>query len=115
MRRTYRYDKETRELISLDEWLAKYGSQSTKAHYVQPDLQPYMAVAGDMAGKMIRSRREHRAFLRRNNFQEVGNEKAYMTRHNGMSESNPNLISEHKREEQICWSLSRNLERLRSR
>lgn len=115
MRRTYRYDKEAKALIPLDEWLAKYGDRTNRAHYVQPDLQPYMAVAGDMAGQMIRSRREHRAFLRRNSFEEVGNEKAYMTRHNGMSETNPNLISEQKREEQICRSLSKNLERLRNR
>jgi hypothetical protein len=115
VRRTYRYDRETRELISLDEWLAKYGNRSTKAHYVQPDLEPYIAVSGDMAGKMIRSRREHRAFLKRNKFEEVGNEKAYMTRHNGMTEDNPNLMPEHKREEQICRSLSKTLDRLRNR
>ena len=74
-----------------------------------------MAVSGDMAGKMIRSRREHREFLRRNNFVEVGNEKAYMTRNNGMTDDNPNLVPEHKREEQICQSLSKTLERLQSR
>src|SRR5688572_2933642 len=115
MRKRFRYDKATKNLIPLEEWLAKYGEPSTRAHYVQPDLEPYMAVSGDMAGKMIRSRREHREFLRRNNFIEVGNEKAYMMKQNGMSEDNPNAISEHRREEQICRSLSRNLERLRSR
>jgi hypothetical protein len=115
VRRTYRYDREAKALIPLDEWLAKYGERTNRAHYVQPDLEPYMAVSGDMAGKMIQSRREHRAFLRRNNFQEVGNEKAYMMRNNGMSDTNPNLISEQRREEQICRSLSKNLERLRSR
>lgn len=113
MRRTYRYDREAKELIPLDEWLAKYGDRSTRAHYVQPDLEPYMAVSGDMAGKMIRSRREHRAFLKRNNFEEVGTERAYMTRNGGMSDDNPNLLPEHKREEQICRSLSKTLDRLR--
>lgn len=115
MRRTYRYDREAKALIPLDEWLAKYGEPSIRAHYVQPDLEPYMAVSGDMAGKMIRSRREHRAFLRRNRFEEVGNEKAYMLRNNGMTDDNPNLVPEHKREEQICRSLSKTLDRLRSR
>ena len=41
---------------------------------VQPDIAPYRAVAGDRAGQYITSRREHREFLRRNRFTEVGNE-----------------------------------------
>jgi hypothetical protein len=36
------------------------------------DIAPYMAVAGDRAGKMINSRREHREFLKRNRLVEVG-------------------------------------------
>ena len=44
------------------------------ASYVSPDIQPYMAVAGDMAGKHITSRKEHRAYLKRNKLTEVGNE-----------------------------------------
>lgn len=43
-------------------------------HYAVPDIAPYQAVAGDMAGKHITSRREHREFLKRNGFVEVGNE-----------------------------------------
>lgn len=42
------------------------------------DIDPYKAVAGDVAlgGKRpaIMSRREHREFLKRNNYVEVGNE-----------------------------------------
>lgn len=41
---------------------------------VSPDIQPYKAVGGDMAGKHITSRKEHREFLKRNRFIEVGNE-----------------------------------------
>jgi len=41
---------------------------------VAPDIQPYRAVAGDKAGQMISSRREHKEFLKRNRFVEVGNE-----------------------------------------
>lgn len=113
MRRTYRYDREVKELIPIDEWLAKYGERSVKAHYVQPDIEPYMAVSGDRAGKMIRSRREHREFLKRNQFEEVGNEKAYMMKNRGMSDDNPNTVSDAKREDEICRSLSQTLQRLR--
>lgn len=103
-------------MIPLDQWLAKYGERAQRAQfYVQPDLEPYMAVSGDMAGKVITSRREHREFLRRNNFEEVGSEKAYMMKNGGMSEDNPNAVSESKREEQICRSLSKQLESLRNR
>lgn len=102
-------------MVPLETWLAKYGERSDRAHYIQPDIEPYVAVSGDMAGKVIRSRREHREFLRRNNFEEVGNEKAYMMRNGGMSEDNPNAIPEHRREDAICRSLSQTLDRLRRR
>lgn len=42
------------------------------------DIQPYRAVAADIANgnkpPIIRSRREHREFLKRNKYVEVGNE-----------------------------------------
>jgi putative FmdB family regulatory protein len=41
---------------------------------VMDDIAPYMAVAGDMAGKTISGRREHREYLKRNRLVEVGNE-----------------------------------------
>jgi hypothetical protein len=41
---------------------------------VNADIAPYMAVAGDMAGKPIGSRREHREYLKRNALVEVGSE-----------------------------------------
>ncbi len=41
---------------------------------VNPDIAPYRAVAGDMAGKWVTSRREHREYLKRNRLVEVGNE-----------------------------------------
>jgi len=102
-------------MLPISEWNAKYAKTSRQAHFVLPDIQPYEAVAGDMAGKMITSRAEHREFLRRNNFVEVGNEKSYMTQNGGMTDDNPNLVSEAKREEQICQTLTRNLERMRNR
>lgn len=42
------------------------------AAYVQGDIAPYMAVAGDRAGKYITSRKEHRQFLKRNRLVEIG-------------------------------------------
>ena len=114
MRKTYRYDPETKSLIPLHKWLAKYG-QATKTHHVIPDIEPYVAVAGDMAGKLVRSRKEHREFLRRNNFEEIGNEKDYMTRHGGMSEDNPHLLPEKVKEERLWQSLKQTEEHLRNR
>lgn len=60
-----------------------------KTHHIIPDIQPYKAVAGDMAGKYITSRSKHREFLRRNSFTEVGNEKEYFFKYDGKSHSNP--------------------------
>lgn len=44
------------------------------APMIQADIQPYIATAGDRAGKQIGSRREHREYLKRNRLVEVGNE-----------------------------------------
>ena len=115
MRKRFRYDKETKRVIPLDEWLQKYGEPEKDSRHIVGEFTPYQPVTGDMVGKWITSRRQHREFLKRNNLVEVGNEKSYMTRHGGMTPDNPNVVSEEKREEQICRSLVKNLERLRSR
>ena len=115
MRKRFRYDKETKAVIPLSEWLEKYGEPVEKSHHITDEFQAYKPVTGDMQGKWITSRRQHREFLKRNNLVEVGNEKSYMTRHGGMTADNPNLFSDEKREEQICRSLVKNLERLISR
>lgn len=114
MRKTYRYDPETKDLIPVDRWLAKYGRPRSTQHVI-PDIEPYVAIAGDMAGKVIRSRKEHREFLKRNNFQEIGNEKDYMTRNGGMSDDNPNLISDKRREEHVWQMMKQAQEQLRNR
>jgi hypothetical protein len=54
-----------------------------------PDIEPYKAMGGDMAGKYIGSRSTHREYLKRNNFIEVGNEKDYFFKHNGKTHDNP--------------------------
>lgn len=41
---------------------------------ITPDIAPYKAVGGDRAGQYITSRVEHREFLKRNRFVEIGNE-----------------------------------------
>jgi putative FmdB family regulatory protein len=38
------------------------------------DIKPYIAVGGDMAGKPITSRNQHRQFLKRNKLVELGND-----------------------------------------
>jgi hypothetical protein len=48
--------------------------QVISAAMVTPDIAPYRAVAGDRAGEWITSRKDHREFLKRNRFVEVGNE-----------------------------------------
>ena len=58
------------ETCACGQWMVR---ELTPLH-VMPDLAPYRAVAGDRAGEMITSRKDHREFLRRNNFSEVGNE-----------------------------------------
>jgi hypothetical protein len=60
--------------------------EACAAHFRRPgassiqiikDIEPYRAVAADVDGNapVIKSRREHREFLKRNNYIEVGNEK----------------------------------------
>lgn len=115
MRKSYRYDKASKTVLPLDEWLKRNQEPVSQSHHVIPDIKPYKAVTGDMEGKWITSRREHREFLKRNNLIECGGEKAYMTRWGGMTPDNPNVQPEWKHEERICQSLVKNLERLRSR
>lgn len=100
------------KLVPRDEATAR---AERKGPYVFGDITPYQAVTGDMEGRWITSRSEHRAFLQRNQLVEVGNEKDYFTRHGGMSPDNPNLLPERKHEERICQSLTKNLERLKRR
>ena len=115
MRKRYKYDKEAKKVVPIEEWAAKYAEKSATAHHVIGDIEPYQAVTGDMAGRWITSRSQHREFLKRNNLIEVGNEKSYFTRYGGMTSDNPNLMSERKHEERICQSLAKNLERLQNR
>jgi len=60
-----------------------------KTHYIMPDIEPYKVIAGDRAGEYITSRSEHREYLRRNDFVEVGNEKDYFFKNQGKTDYNP--------------------------
>ena len=62
-----------------------------RAYHIIFDIDPYKAVGGDMAGKYITSRSKHREFLKRNDFQEVGNEAKYFFKHDGKNEYNPTI------------------------
>ena len=98
------------ELVPADEYTG-----ARKGPFVMGDIEPYKAITGDMEGKWITSRSKHKDYLRRNGLVEVGNEKTYFTKYGGMSPDNPNLVSDRKREEQICQNLTQNIQKLRSR
>lgn len=83
-----------------------------KTPYIIADMSPYRAITGDMAGQYITSRSEHRAYLRRNGLEEVGNEYDYMTKHGGMTPDNPVLKDDETETEAICQNLTKNLNQL---
>lgn len=59
--------------------LSHYGSFSASGLQIIKDIEPYQAVGGDVAlgGKLpkIGGRRQHREYLKRNGYIEVGNER----------------------------------------
>jgi len=48
--------------------------QELQPAHITPDITPYIATAGDRAGKPVTSRKAHREYLKRNRLIEVGNE-----------------------------------------
>jgi hypothetical protein len=72
----YRYDKDLECLVEIREG-SNYFEPSKGPHIIS-DIEPYRAIASDIAcdGKrpMITGRRQHREFLQRNGYVEVGNE-----------------------------------------
>ena len=75
-----------------NEWVPKhlyYAPTEHKSPYVISDIEPYKAMGGDMAGKMITSRSAHREFLQRNGFIEVGNEHREFFEYGGKTRDNP--------------------------
>ena len=58
------------------ECYAHYRPSGQNSIQIIKDIEPYRPVASDLgkAPKPVMSRREHREFLKRNNYREVGNE-----------------------------------------
>lgn len=75
----FRYDKDMDCMVEVREG-ANYYEDKPKAPTVISDLAPYRAAGSDVAcgGRrpMIDGRRQHREFLSRNGYVEVGNERA---------------------------------------
>jgi hypothetical protein len=92
MRKSYVYDPETKKMVPLGTT-----KKDRRAPYIQPDLPDYRPVGGPEAqafidnpskAKMISGRKQHREYLRRNGFIEVGNEKKEFMRYGGMTKEN---------------------------
>lgn len=69
----------------------------TDAPYVMGDIEPYRPVAGpeaeawvrgDKDRKLIGGRKQHREYLRRNGFEEIGNEKEAFLKYAGKTREN---------------------------
>lgn len=93
---TYRWCPNTKTHVLKEDWFFNCpcgnphgGIKHGESAMIMPDLQPYQAVAGDMAFKEVSGRKAHREFLRRNNFIEVGNEREAFFRHGGKTDDNP--------------------------
>lgn len=68
-----------------------------KGPHIMPDLEEYRPIGGPEAEKffkspgearMIRGRKQHREYLKRNGFQEVGNEINEFTKYGGKTREN---------------------------
>jgi hypothetical protein len=85
MKKSWIWDSEQRKLVPKE----SYKRPQQEGVFIQGDIEPYKALGGDMAGKMITSRSQHREFLKRNGFIEVGNEHREFFEHGGKSADNP--------------------------
>lgn len=88
MRKRYVYCEDRKRLVPAEEYYAERASDPA-GPYIQPDIEPYQCVGGDMAGQYITSRSQHRAFLKRNGFEEVGNETRAFFEYGGRTADNP--------------------------
>lgn len=69
-------DPRADEFGMVPKHLAEPLNESERAPMVIGDIEPYRAVAADQNGKrpVIGGRRQHREFLQRNGYQEIGND-----------------------------------------
>jgi hypothetical protein len=88
-------NKPKSSLVKIEtDWGARYVSpeslkEKPKSYHIMPDIEPYKVMAGPRAGEYITSRSEHRSYLKQNDFIEVGNEKDYFFKNQGMTDYNP--------------------------
>lgn len=81
-RKRYRYDKEMDEIIEIrpNSNYPEPDSNTRDARCVS-DIEPYRAIASDVACNGLRpvigGRRQHREFLNRNGYTEVGNDTGF--------------------------------------
>lgn len=84
MKRTYVYNPQTGK---HEERRAKR-KEFEHPYHIICDIDPYLGIAGDRFDRPIKSRKDHREYLKRNDFQEVGSEKDYFYRHDGRTYDN---------------------------
>lgn len=88
------WDREAGELLTVDAFYARRGARQDGPLIIR-DIDPYQAVASDLGGSdkpIISGRRQHREFLSRNNYVEVGNDMPQRQR-----QEMPSLIHDLKR------------------
>lgn len=77
-RRTYVYDQELEAMVQIRGPGSNYYEPTSKLQIIR-DIDPYRAAGADVAAgnkrPLIGGRRQHREFLSRNGYVEVGNEK----------------------------------------
>lgn len=76
-RRTYVYDADLDAMVDITRSNRPEAPHKGQGLQIIRDLDPYQAVATDVAlgaPPFITGRRQHKEFLRRNNYQEVGND-----------------------------------------
>ena len=72
MKKTFRYDKNLGSMVEVTGPVVR----ERAGPHIMGDIEPYQAV-GPEYGTWIKSRSQHREYLKRHNLQEVGNERKY--------------------------------------
>jgi hypothetical protein len=93
VRKSWIWDSKLNKLVPKED----YQRPERLAPYVQPDITPYVPVGGPEAkrfiddpksARLIEGRKQHREYLKRNGFIEVGNEKSAFTKYGGKTAEN---------------------------
>lgn len=84
MRKTWIWDPHVRKMVPKGTETRPEGGV-----LIMGDIEPYKAICGDVAGQWITSRSQHREFVKRNGFIEVGNEYRPFFEYGGKSADHP--------------------------